>query len=152
MAWSQRGWKRQPLTGDSGLGGWPGMPAGSTRSPADVGHGAQQPDAVGVERPVVELGHGAGLGQLPGVHHDRPVAGLGDHRQVVGDEDDGQPELAAQRLQQLQDLRLDHHVEGGGRLVADDQARPAGEGHRDHHPLAHAAAELVGILPCAARG
>ena len=63
------------------------------------------------------------------------------------DEDDGQSKLTPEGLQQLQDLCLDHHVEGGRGLVADDQPGSAGECHRDHDPLAHAAAELVGIVP-----
>ncbi len=47
---------------------------------------------------------------------------------------------------QLEDLRLDRHVERGGRLVGDQQARLAGQRHRDHHALAHAAAKLVRIF------
>ena len=43
---------------------------------------------------------------------------------------------------QIQDLRLGGDVEGGGRLVGDQDARLAGERHRDHHPLAQAAREL----------
>jgi hypothetical protein len=35
----------------------------------------------------------------------------------------------------------------GGRLVGDQDVRPVGERHRDHHPLALAAGELVRILP-----
>ena len=46
-------------------------------------------------------------------------------------------------LQQVEDLRLDGDVEGGGRLIRDQQARGAGDRHRDHHALAHAAGELV---------
>ena len=76
---------------------------------------------------------------------ERPVAGLGDDRQVVGDEDQRQAELAAEALEQLEDLGLDHDVEGGRRLVADDDRRVAGEGHRDHRPLAHPARQLVRI-------
>ncbi len=55
-------------------------------------------------------------------------------------------ELVLQPLQQLEDLRLDGHVERGGRLVGDEQRRAAGERHRDHHPLSHATRELVRIL------
>ena len=47
--------------------------------------------------------------------------------------------------QQLEDLRLDGDVERGGRLVGDEQLRLAGQRHRDHHALAHAARELVRI-------
>ena len=55
-------------------------------------------------------------------------------------------EAAAQLLHQLENLGLDRDVEGGRRLVGDDQLGLAAEGHRDHHPLAHAAAEMMGIL------
>ena len=47
------------------------------------------------------------------------------------------------RMQEIEDLRLDRHVERGRRLVGDQELGPAGERHRDHHPLAHAAGELV---------
>ena len=53
---------------------------------------------------------------------------------------------------QLQDLGLDRDVEGGRRLVGDEQLRVAGQGHRDHDPLAHAARQLVGVLLDAALG
>jgi hypothetical protein len=43
-------------------------------------------------------------------------------------------------------VRLDRHVERGGRLVGDEQVRLAQHRHRDHHALAHAAGELVRIL------
>ncbi len=49
-------------------------------------------------------------------------------------------------LDQVQDLALDRHVEGRGRLVRDQQLRPAGQRHRDHHALPHAAGELVRVL------
>ena len=54
-------------------------------------------------------------------------------------------ELLLQPLQQRQDLRLDGDVEGGGRLVGDQQLRPADQRHRDHDPLPHAARELVRV-------
>ena len=46
-------------------------------------------------------------------------------------------------MQQLQDLRLDHHVECGGGLVGEQDARVARECHRDCRALAHTARELV---------
>ena len=80
-----------------------------------------------------------------GVHHQHPVARLGDHREVVGDQDQRQPEVLPEPLEELEDLRLDHDVERGRRLVADDDRRIAGEGHRDHRALAHAAGQLVRV-------
>ncbi len=48
-----------------------------------------------------------------------------------------------QAHQQLENLRLNGHVESRGGLVGDEQLRVAGERHGDHHPLLHAAGELV---------
>ena len=51
-----------------------------------------------------------------------------------------------QALQQVENLRLNRHVQRGGRLVGDNQARVAHDGHGDHNALAHAAGKLVRIL------
>ncbi len=48
-------------------------------------------------------------------------------------------------LQQFDDLRLIGHVERRRRLVGDEQARVAAQGHGDHHPLAHPTRELVRV-------
>ena len=85
------------------------------------------------------------LDQLAGVHDRDRVGDLDEQRQVVGDEQDAEAEPLAQVHQLFEDLALDHHVERGGRLVHDEQARPQGDRDRDHHPLAHAAGELVRI-------
>ena len=49
----------------------------------------------------------------------------GDHAEIVGDQDDRQAVAVAQLEQQAQDLRLHGDVERGGRLVGDQQLRPA---------------------------
>ena len=51
-----------------------------------------------------------------------------------------------QRAHEIEDLRLDGHVERGGRLVGDQELRVAGQRHRDHRALAHAAGQLVRII------
>ena len=51
----------------------------------------------------------------------------------------------AQAVEHLEDLRLHRDVERGGRLVGHQDLGLGGERDGDHHPLAHAAAELVGI-------
>ena len=73
-----------------------------------------------------------------GVHHDDPVGVLRDDAQVVRDEQDGRAGFL-QLAHQLEDLRLDGHVEGGRRLVGDQHLRVAGQRHRDHDALPHAA-------------
>ena len=112
----------------------------------DVGEGPDELLGVGVRGRVEDVGRGAGLDHLAGVHDDPVVAGLGHDRQVVADQDEGEVELVAQALDQLQDLGLHHDVQGGGRLVADHELGVAGQGHGDHGALAHAAAHLVGVL------
>ena len=55
------------------------------------------------------------------------------------------PSSRLQPAEQLQDLRLHRDVERGRRLVGDQQVGLAQQRHRDHHPLAHAAGELVRV-------
>ena len=63
--------------------------------------------------------------------------------EVVGDEDVAEVELVLQVVEQVDDLRLDRHVERGNRLVEQDQARVDGQRPSDPDPLALAAGELV---------
>ena len=86
------------------------------------------------------------LDLLAGIHHDDALRGLRDHAEVVGDQDQPHAELLLQLEHQRQDLRLDRDIERGGRFVRDQQRRPAGQRHRDHRALAHAARELVRIF------
>ena len=87
----------------------------------------------------------ADLDDLAEVHDGDAVGDLPDHRQVVRDEDVGQVEVTLQVAQQVEDLRLDRHVERGDRLVADDQLRRQRERARDADALALAARELVRV-------
>ena len=66
-----------------------------------------------------------------------------DDVEVVRDEDVGEPELALQVLEQVEDLRLHRDVERRDRLVADDQLRVDGERAGDADALPLAAGELV---------
>ena len=59
-----------------------------------------------------------------------------DDAHVVGDEQVGQAELALELLEQVEDLRLDRHVERGDRLVADDEVRLEDERPGDADALA----------------
>ena len=56
------------------------------------------------------------------------------------------PSSSRKPLDQLDDLRLDGHVERGRRLVGDEQLRRARQRHGDHHALAHSAGELVRVI------
>ncbi len=85
------------------------------------------------------------------VHHERPVADVLHDGQVVGDEHDGDAQLLLQPGQQVEDLRLDRHVERRRGLVRDDETWLQGECGGDAHPLPLAARQLVrsaGCRPC----
>jgi hypothetical protein len=56
-------------------------------------------------------------------------------------------ELPTQLPEQLQDLRLDRHVQGRRGLVGDQQPRSRHQGCGDGDPLACSAGKLVRILP-----
>ena len=71
--------------------------------------------------PVVQIAGPRDLDHLAEVHHRDAVADVPHHRQIVGDEQVRQPELVLQVREQVEDLRLDRHVERRHRLVADDQ-------------------------------
>ena len=62
------------------------------------------------------------------------------------DQHDRRAESLADVAHQVEDARLDRHVERRRRLVRDEHLRVAGERHRDHHALTHAAGELVRVL------
>ena len=88
----------------------------------------------------------AGLHEHAGVHHVHALAHAGDDAEVVRDHDQRRVALGDEGLQDLEDLRLDRHVESGRRLVGDQQLRLAREGDRNHRPLPHPARELVRIV------
>ena len=110
------------------------------------GHAAEQAERVGVLGIVEQRGGGRALHHAAGVHHGDLVRHLRHHAEVMGDQHDRHAGLALQVAQQVQDLRLHRHVQRGGGLVGDQQVGRAGQGHRDHHALAHAAGHLVRIL------
>ena len=106
----------------------------------------QQPPGVLVPR-VREHGVGRpGLDDLAGAHHRDPVGDALDDGEVVADQQHGGA-AGPQRVEQLEDLRLDGHVEGGGRLVGDEQRRRQRDRRGDEGALAQPAGELAGALP-----
>ncbi len=105
----------------------------------------QQPDGVRVLRRVEQIVGNSLLDDLAGVHHTDPVAHRADHAEVVGDHQDRRTGFPAKRAHQVEHLRLDRRVEACGRFVEHQQLRVAGQRHRDHDALQHAARQLVRI-------
>ena len=66
-------------------------------------------------------------------------------RKIVRDEEIGEMPLALQPLHQIENLRLDRHVERRDRFVGDDEVGIGGERAGDADALLLAAGELVRI-------
>ena len=111
-----------------------------------VGQRLEQRLGVGVPRPGEERLSVGELRDPSGVHHGHPVGPARDHAEVVRNQDDRHAKAEPQVVDELKDLLLDGYVERRGRLVCDQQLRLAGQRHRDHHALTHAAGELVRVL------
>ena len=126
------------------LGGDPGI--GTRRCATECRERLEQPAGVRVRTLLEQRVDVAALDRPTGVHHLHPVDDAGDDTEIVGDEHDRRAQLVLDALHDLEDLRLHRHVERRRRLVGDQHFGLVGDGHRDHHALAHAARELVRVL------
>ncbi len=104
----------------------------------------QEGAGVGMLRLVEDLVDRAALDHHAEVHHGHFVGDFGNDTEVVGDEDHRHAQLVLQTLHEFEDLGLGGDVEGGGRLIGDQQGRVVGQSHGDHGPLAQAATQLIG--------
>ena len=100
---------------------------------------------VGVERVLENIFLGAVLHQVAEVHDAYGIGNVLNNGQVVRNEEITQISLLLQFLEQVDDLRLDGNVQGGYRLVADDEFRVQGKCTRDTDSLPLAAGELVRV-------
>ena len=85
------------------------------------------------------------LDQPPGVHHPDRVRDVGHDGEIVADVHGADVVDPAHATDRVEHVALGRHVEAGGRLVEDDQLRPARERHREHHPLLLPARQLMRI-------
>src|SRR6185295_6558418 len=76
------------------------------------------------------------------IHHRNFARDMFHDREIVADEEVGQPEVAAQIGEQIEDLRLHRDVERAGRLVADHDPRLEHQRARNRRALALPAGEL----------
>ena len=110
-----------------------------------LGHGAEKTHGIGLRRTLEERVDARALNRAASVHDHHVIRRTSNNAQVVGDEHDGGTSLLLRDLKDVQDLCLDGHVEGGGGLVGDDDVGVVRDSDGNHHALAHAARELVGI-------
>ena len=113
---------------------------------------ADEAACIGMARVAKERVRGRRLDDLAGVHHGDTVRDARHDAEIVGDEDEGDAELALKIGEEAQNLRLDGHVERRRRLVGDEEVGVAHERHRDHHALAEPARKLMRVLPQALTG
>ena len=112
----------------------------------------QQALAVGVHRRAQHLAGAPLLDDLAGVEHRDFIGDPPHHAEIVADEQHGEAAPVAQRLEQVEDLRLDRDIERGGRLVEDQKLGLGRERARDQRALAHAAGKLMRVGARHARG
>ena len=86
------------------------------------------------------------LDHLAGVHNHDIIRYFSDDTEIMGDHHNRGTGLLLQLVDQIEDLRLDRHIEGRGRLVTDQELRITAQCHRDHHTLTHTAGKLMRIL------
>ena len=93
-AYGQRGWKRQPLGGCAGSGTSPGRLSGRTPAPSARGTARDQRLGVGMCGRSQSGAVGAGFDHPPEVHHRHVIGDVADDRQIVGDQEQPDVELA----------------------------------------------------------
>ena len=93
--------------------------------------------------------HIAALHGSAGVHDHDIIGRFCHHAHVMGNHDGGGAGFALGELNDVQNLRLNGHIQSGRGLIGDKHARIIGNCDGNDHALAHAARELVreGLQP-----
>src|SRR5712691_6511638 len=98
---------------------------------------------VRMERLLENLGRRSHLHDTARVHDRNSVRDLREHGQVMGNHHEGSAHRCPNLFYELEDLRLDCHVHGAGRLVHDDDFRVVRQSDRNDDPLAHPPRKFV---------
>src|SRR5438067_2245986 len=113
-----------------------------------VWNSRQQSLGVGMGWTGEELFRGAGLDDDAEVHHRDAVRNMTDDRQVMGDEQVGEPELLFQVLEEVDHPGAHRDVKGRNGFVENDHLGPQRQRACDLYALTLTARELVGIAVC----
>ena len=105
---------------------------------------AQSP-RIGMFRVVKQIVGPRALHDPACIHDHDPIAKAGDNAKIMADQYHRHPQLTLHLLNQLQNLRLNGHVQRRGRFVGNKKVRLGDEGHCDHDPLPHASGEFVRV-------
>ena len=80
------------------------------------------------------------------IHDRNPLTHTGNNAKVMGNHDNCHAKLVLQLHHQLQDLRLNRHIQSRRRLVRNQKLRLTGKRHSNHDTLPHTSRKLVRIL------
>ena len=142
---AHRGSNGQPAGASSAETGWPGITFRAPTGPVERGARAQQAPGVRVELALEHLDAGPVSTMVPAyITSTRSQIDAASSRSWVMNS----VARSRSRLQvgeDRHDLGLRGDVEGGGRLVGDQQLGLGDKRAGDHHALEHAAGELIGI-------
>ena len=116
----------------------------STRC-AQLGAGVEQAARIGVHALRKHAVGGAAFHHAAAVHHQHALGVLGNHTQVVRDQQQRHAAFFHQAGDQVEDLRLQGDVQRGGGFVSNQQIGLTSQGHGDGDALALTAGELVGV-------
>ena len=73
------------------------------------------------------------------VQNSNATGKVRDQPKVMGNKQERHPKLRMQVCDELNYFELNSDIQCAGRLVSDEEPRPAGQRHGDHDPLSHTA-------------
>jgi hypothetical protein len=109
------------------------------------GNGRKERLGIWVQHVVEKLIRGCHFNQLAEVHDGDTVAHVVNHAQIVGYEKIGQSHFRLDRVQGIEDLGLDAHIQRGCRLIQYQKFGIQGYGLTNSHPLLLPTGQLTGI-------
>ena len=112
-------------------------------SGSGTGTAEEERPRIGVHRLLKKGALRRGLDDLAEIHHGDAMGHVLDDGEVMTDEEQREPELFLQILQEVDDLGLHRDIERRDRLVADDDVGFGGERPGDTDALALPAGELM---------
>ena len=113
---------------------------------ADFREAGDQPVGVGMQGSLKKKSGISPFDDAARIHDKDLLAYFRYNPKIMGNEKDGRPDLSVHVDHEVQHLGLDGYIEGGGRLIGDQEAGPAGQRHSNHNPLPHSSGELMGIV------
>ena len=106
-------------------------------------HGGNQSARIGMLRGRVDRVLFGNFHNFAKIHHRDTVRDMPHHRKIMSDEQIGQPHIALQILQQIDDLRLDGNIKRRDRLITHNKARAQDQRTRNADALTLAARKFM---------